>query len=61
MDYDQLVHAALEAEEDVKPDYSYFEYLLKKEKVVGLNDEERWELQDFISRYGYQMFAEDEE
>lgn len=37
----------------------YFKYLLRKEEIAGLDDEERWELQNFISEYGHQIFAEE--
>ena len=58
--YDQFVHAALEAESDEYKNIDYFKYLLRKEKITSLDDGERWELQNFISKYGYQAFVEDE-
>lgn len=57
-EYDQLVHGVLE-DDEYSADISYFNYLLRKEKVTGLDDEERWELQDFISKHGYQTLIED--
>ena len=39
--------------ESKKEDIKYLKYLLRKEKVTALDDEERWELQDLISKYGY--------
>lgn len=55
--YDQFVHAALEAEDDEYKNIDYFKYLLRKEKIAGLDDGERRELQNFISNYGYQAFV----
>ena len=34
-------------------DIKYLKYLLRKEEVTALDDEERWELQDLINKYGY--------
>lgn len=57
-EYDQFVHGVLE-DDEYSADISYFNYLLRKEKATGLDDEERWELQDFISKHGYQTLIED--
>lgn len=50
-----------ESKDESEEDISYLKYLLRKEKVSGLDKEERWELQDLISKYGYPEEDEDEE
>ena len=42
-----------ESKDESEEDISYLKYLLRKEEVTGLDKEERWELQDLISKYGY--------
>jgi hypothetical protein len=39
--------------ESKSEDIKYLKYLLRKEEVTALDDEERWELQDLINKYGY--------
>ena len=39
--------------ESKSEDIKYLKYLLRKEEVANLDDEERWELQDLINTYGY--------
>ncbi len=45
---------------DLHENIDYFKYLLRKEEVAGLDDEERWELQNFISEHGRQIFVEEQ-
>ena len=33
-------------------DKKYLKYLLRKEKVAGLDREEMWELEDLLQKYG---------